>query len=431
MGVGEYYELTFNIIDNYLLYFFLKHFFKNRINEKFIIAIAILMQSFILQLLNMYFGTGDFLSFIIMLCIVNMVYFTIFECKFRNLIFLTLLFFVLMSVFDIISTTSTSIIFKVSINKLSGENIYRIFSAVVCRVLMYVCMIFFRKLKVNPFYIKKMYIYQISVIFMINILFVFILFNTYQEKTFLKSNVFIAFIALVMIIFSFIIIKIIQQVAIYSKEEYEWLMKEKEYKRQIFYINNIQDLVYRLRAQRHDFNNHIGCICGLVSVGEFKEAEEYCKKILNQVSNLNTITNIDNYVIASILNFKLSLASEKQIKLDIDINLPKDIKIDSIDISIILGNALDNALEACEKCPSTDRFINIRMYIDKSYLVIKISNSKVNKVPSNYGTTKQDKKNHGFGIQNINYIVMKYNGLIQIDENENLFTLNIGILIEE
>ncbi|WP_253198247.1 MULTISPECIES: sensor histidine kinase [unclassified Clostridium] len=198
-------------------------------------------------------------------------------------------------------------------------------------------------------------------------------------------------------------------------------------------MNNIQELIHTLRAQRHDFNNHISCIYGLLKTGEINVAKEYSEKLANQTSEINTILNIDIPIIAALLNFKLSIAKERKIELYIDINLPKSIKIDPVNISILLGNALDNAIEACENIANGNKFIRIKMYIEKVHLIIKITNSTNKATQEGTGehkTTHPDKENHGFGLENINYIVNKYDGLIQIEEEENLFILNIALLIK-
>ncbi|MBZ9607262.1 GHKL domain-containing protein [Clostridium estertheticum] len=198
-------------------------------------------------------------------------------------------------------------------------------------------------------------------------------------------------------------------------------------------MNNIQELIHTLRAQRHDFNNHISCIYGLLKTGEINVAKEYSEKLASKTSEINTILNIDIPIIAALLNFKLSIAKERKIELYIDINLPKDIKIDPVNISILLGNALDNAIEACENIADGNKFIRIKMYIEKVHLIIKITNT-TNRAKQEgteeHKTTHPDKENHGFGLENINYIVNKYDGLIQIEEKENLFILNIALLIK-
>ncbi|MBU3093101.1 GHKL domain-containing protein [Clostridium sp. CF011] len=423
------YEFSINLLEYYILYFFLTLVLQKKIKNKYTVVFIILFQSILLQLINKVLGHANFLGVILILCVTIVIYFITLNCNLRNLFFVMILFMGCLATFDFLGVIITSMVFHVSPGLLVQKNIYRVISAVTTRIVM----LFFIQFKVSTSYIRKILIYQITIVLMINIFFNSIFLNIYEGKSFFKTNFFIGFITLCIILFSFVIMKIIQQILIYSKKEVEWSLQEIEYKKQIFYMNNIQELIHTLRAQRHDFNNHISCIYGLLKTGEINVAKEYSEKLANQTSEINTILNIDIPIIAALLNFKLSIAKERKIELYIDINLPKSIKIDPVNISILLGNALDNAIEACENIANGNKFIRIKMYIEKVHLIIKITNSTNKATQEGTGehkTTHPDKENHGFGLENINYIVNKYDGLIQIEEEENLFILNIALLIK-
>ena len=100
-----------------------------------------------------------------------------------------------------------------------------------------------------------------------------------------------------------------------------------------------------------------------------------------------------------------------------------------MDISIILGNSLTNAIEACEGLRKK-KYIKLYMYMKGEYLIIKIKNSKKTDGfidENSYETTKIDKENHGFGLKNIKYIVDKYDGLLKIEQSKEEFVLNIAM----
>ncbi|NHL38541.1 GHKL domain-containing protein, partial [Clostridium botulinum] len=234
------------------------------------------------------------------------------------------------------------------------------------------------------------------------------------------------------IIFTIEIIKIFKHMTDYCNKEIEWSLKESEYKTQINYVKSMHELIFKLKAQRHDFNHHISCICGLLEMNQTDEAIEYIKQINSDIREIDNIVTINNVVIESILNYKLSYAKNQNIKLGVDIHIPENLIIKSVDISILLGNAIDNAIEACKGLE--EKFINMEIYSKHKYLIIKISNSKRNKIikeNKQYKTTKHDKENHGFGLKNIKYIVDSYEGLLKIDESENKFTINIALKNED
>ncbi|WP_454052836.1 ATP-binding protein [Clostridium sp. Marseille-Q7071] len=158
------------------------------------------------------------------------------------------------------------------------------------------------------------------------------------------------------------------------------------------------------------------------------EAKKYAKELLKDVQEVNNIVNIENSTILAILNNNLTVAKEKDIEVDLNIDIPKELKVNSMDISIILGNSLSNAIEACENLKK--KYIKLYMYMKGEYLIIKIKNSKKEDVfidENSYETTKIDKENHGFGLKNIKYIVDKYDGLLKIEQSKEEFILNIAM----
>ena len=103
------------------------------------------------------------------------------------------------------------------------------------------------------------------------------------------------------IIFTGMVINIVNQIIKYSKKESEWLLLMREYERQQNYIENLDRLTYKLKAQRHDFNHHISCIYGLLELDNMDEAKKICKRILKDVQEVNNIINIENSTILAIL----------------------------------------------------------------------------------------------------------------------------------
>ncbi|WP_330368755.1 GHKL domain-containing protein [Alkaliphilus metalliredigens] len=116
-----------------------------------------------------------------------------------------------------------------------------------------------------------------------------------------------------------------------------------------------------------------------------------------------------------------------------DIDVPNTLSIDDVDLSIILGNSLDNAIEACTASNSTNLAIDLKMYVNEVYLIIKILNAK----PTTYTlsnesidesfTTKKDKENHGLGLKNIQTTIAQYDGLINLKDQGDTVEIQIAI----
>ena len=104
-----------------------------------------------------------------------------------------------------------------------------------------------------------------------------------------------------------------------------------------------------------------------------------------------------------------------------------DLKLDIFDICIILGNSLDNAIEACCRINGLQRrFIKLIINYDDGNFLLSISNPISKYAGSNFKTTKYNKALHGFGIKNIKKIVGKYNGHFSVSQFNNIFSLNIS-----
>ena len=99
--------------------------------------------------------------------------------------------------------------------------------------------------------------------------------------------------------------------------------------------------------------------------------------------------------------------------------------LDAVDLCVIFGNALDNAIEACEKLEN-HRMINISAIYDDNQLICKIANTALQGT-SNLQTTKADKENHGFGLDNIKQALSKYNHVVKIEHADNEFVLSFII----
>lgn len=123
----------------------------------------------------------------------------------------------------------------------------------------------------------------------------------------------------------------------------------------------------------------------------------------------------------------------EKININFDINLPKSLPIEYVDLSIVLGNLLDNAIESCMKSGNKAPKIQLKMYMKGNYLIIKEENSKASEIvfkeevfPQKY-TTKEDKENHGFGLQNIQRVVNQYDGILKLVDHGDIFKVHIAL----
>jgi sensor histidine kinase regulating citrate/malate metabolism len=206
------------------------------------------------------------------------------------------------------------------------------------------------------------------------------------------------------------------------------------YRQQLYYMENLEQLVTRLRAERHDFNNQLGIIYGMLENDEMDKAKEYAATLVGAARAHQNMVTLPYSMLRAMINYKLSVASEQNIRLNLSVDVRAGLSFNEPDLAIIIGTLLDNAVEACQK--AEDRYIGFNLYYKPDYLILRVENSVGTDVikPSWMGgqgkSNKTDPENHGFGLSNVKYLVEKHNGLIEIDLRKNVFKVNIALLVD-
>ena len=206
---------------------------------------------------------------------------------------------------------------------------------------------------------------------------------------------------------------------------------EEQYKQQLYYMENLEELIYKLKSERHDFNNHLGVIYGLLENGETENATSYASQLIKTAEEYRIIADLPYSMIRAMLNYKLSGAREDGIELRLDIHVPEGLPLNEFDLTVILGNLIDNAIEACKNVDADKRYIRLQLTYKPDYLVLQIENP-TNRAPvlkdGAFRSTKPDLEDHGFGLNNITYLVSRHNGLMKIEADDGVFRVNIAIL---
>lgn len=234
-----------------------------------------------------------------------------------------------------------------------------------------------------------------------------------------------------MLITNFVLIYLYDTASkIFQEHAYAMLaVREKNYYHKQTEILTRQQI--ELKQFRHDIKNRMIAIQEMIKENQKEDALEYTCKLVDKLNKTITYSMTGNNAIDSVINYKFTLAKEKGIDIKSNIVIPKDIRIDEDDIIVILGNAIDNAIEATDYLKK-NKYIFLKMEYEKGALFIQIKNSYdsvLNKDSEKLITRKKQKNLHGIGLQNINSIVEKYNGGLEIEHTESEFILNILLYI--
>ncbi len=207
------------------------------------------------------------------------------------------------------------------------------------------------------------------------------------------------------------------------------VLREKEY------YHEQSELLKRrheeLRQFRHDMKNRMLVIQQMIKEDKYDKALEYTEKMEEKLAKMEVYSTTGNIAIDSVINYKLTRANEKGIRVEPSIVIPENISISEDDIVVLLGNLLDNAIEAAESVKD-DKYINISCGYDRGNMFIHIENSHCSTIILVNGkivTSKKDTTMHGIGLQSIDAIVQKYNGLLEIDYTDEKFIVDILLYI--
>lgn len=181
------------------------------------------------------------------------------------------------------------------------------------------------------------------------------------------------------------------------------------------------------KAIKHDLKNHMFSISSLVQNGDKKETLNYISDIVADFGGRQDYASSGNIIIDSIINFKFQEAQRREIKTTLDLSIPEKLEIPSFDMTIILGNLLDNAIKAAFEVKE-NRYINVKIKYDKGRLLLQVDNpftGKMNEENGKFITTKEDKDNHGIGLESIKKVIYKYNGTMNVDYSGNIFSITL------
>ena len=221
------------------------------------------------------------------------------------------------------------------------------------------------------------------------------------------------------------------------------------------HYEEVRHIYDSMRGWRHDYHNHIQTMKVFLTLDHKEEHLEYLSKLDSDLNSVDTVLKTGNVMVDAILNSKISLAMSRDISVNAKAVVPKELKISEIDLCIIIGNLLDNAMEACVLIEETkSRFIRVYIGRHKAMLYISVSNStggKIRKVGGSFLTTKGlsakglaygrlgtrasapggsvfgESKTRGFGLVRIDHITDKYGGFVNRQYEDGIFACEVTL----
>ena len=243
-----------------------------------------------------------------------------------------------------------------------------------------------------------------------------------------------------MVTFSILLLFNIIILEIYSKISENFIMeKEKAIYTQQINIMAINTEVQKkvmenFHREKHDWINELIALKNEIEYENKDVVLQNIDRIIQNCQFGEAISDTGNKCIDALINVKYTTAKEKGIDFILKIFIPEELPINQCDMGIVLGNILDNAIEATEKCNSSAKKIEIIMGIKKEALVLVVKNPLAGSLKRNKDgkllSTKEDSKRHGYGINSVIKVARKYNGDVIIEEEGGEFVITVTMNLE-
>ena len=211
-----------------------------------------------------------------------------------------------------------------------------------------------------------------------------------------------------------------ERARIASEQSFLAKTAEHHYELQQQYYEQLRSDQEETRAMFHDINKALQAMRTLASEANTEEANELLSQTQKFFDSLGTVVDVGNEVVNIILTEYMRLMEDAEIEFDFDVHLPCNIGVTAVDMYVILGNALDNAIEACEAISREQRWVRLKMGVFQSMLFLQIQNPYAD----DYFLRVRG-KNHGFGLQSIQRCVEKHDGDLTIKKENKIFNLSL------
>ena len=190
----------------------------------------------------------------------------------------------------------------------------------------------------------------------------------------------------------------------------------------------IREIYLNMRSWRHDYHNHLQVMKAQMAAGQVEKMRQYLDELEQSLDGVDTYVKSGNLMADAILNSKLTLAEQKEIRVSCKAVLPAALSVEDVDLCVLLGNLLDNALEACDRIPPDQRFLRVYMVVNRSQLYISVQNSakdELNFNERNY--ISQKRGNHGLGMKRVKALTDKYEGYLTLANEPGIFAAELTL----
>ncbi len=396
---------------------FWKCFFEKRKNSFLSVAICVLYCGFQIQF-QYKRGSINLLQSMINVVLIFLIVICRYHCAGKRKYFLLFLFYSAWTLLEEFVFFLLKLV-QVSQNNqdIEGVVISNIFMIIFVYVVSYMWKKIDRDMLPNRFYLFLLLIPIGSIYIAVN--------EFYNRNNRFSSMIIMSILLLFNVIIFEIYIKT-NEIFMYEKEKIIYAQRT-----DIILENTIEQkkMLEEFHEEKHNLINELVALKGSIENNDKESTVRNLNKIIHNCSKAENISNSGNSTVDAIINFKYTTAKEYGIEFHLKIFIPDELPVEQCDIGVVLGNSIDNAIEAVKECKNREKIIEISMGVKKEAWIMVIKNPYESEIKKDRNgrilSTKTDVHKHGYGIKSIEKIAEQYQGEVILDADEGKFSLTV------
>lgn len=421
------FETAVNFLEGFIIFYFICNFLKHDFKTpkgRFVYILVSVMEALLTTFLNCITLYDWWTGFISVLG-----YFTISCILLKGEVIVKLFAAAIAEVVVIVSSNFVTAVLSVTLNfppevLFSMQNAHRIIGVVMCQTLNFLLYSFILKIADKTIFAMKMkeWVLIISVLLISTLSFGIIQAALNETKLSAVTSMLLMMCEIGLLALNIICLYITISLNQSNRTAEELKLKEQQLKHEVQYAQSVRSQYQEMRRIRHDIKQQLTTVSGLQFEGKYDKAQKYISDITNGIEQLDMFMDVGNDFVNAILNSKLSAAKSKGIEVLCNFSGKID-GINEYDLCNLIGNMLDNAIEAAENA-GDNAVIEVSLFSDKHKLIFTVSNSISKSVLNSnpeLKTVKDELDLHGFGVKTIKAIAAKYDGNVDFYEENLVF----------
>lgn len=391
-------------------------------------VVGVVVLAMLIKLSNAYllFKAGNIIGMILAAIFVSGYYY---RTSIKRRIFLPVFTWALWSAIETITFNSITLLFNITASEAMNIPGYLVLGIIISKSIQFIIsyVVYVKKIFRN-IELGKVYWIVFLILFFIATCVSYLIFWTLDQINDPNYNLLAMFCTLGLYISTFLAFYLFARTQHQNQVIRYQEQSEQQMRMQLKHMDETILSQNKLRAMRHDMNSHLIALKSFFDARDFKGGSRYIENLDTQFQQAALSVTTGNNALDSVLSAKRSLAESKGIAFHTKIKIQENLPIAPEDCSIIFGNALDNALEACERLPAdAEKSINLFLQQDATTIFCKITNTAPPNTEKTFLTSKADKVNHGFGMKNIKEALEKYPSLYNFKQQENQFEFSFSV----